>query len=163
LLSTADRSFPRATSLECRDMRRSTALLHNCETCRCLACRPHLVFSCAVERDHSNIHCDYCRFATAEVGSSLTCADVVTSTFKFGRNAGVNRCCPTPARPGSRFLLTFLRQAGAAQRIGKRAAALVLAACGGRAARRVTQRRMQAVIARRGCACTVGARADLVV
>ena len=57
------------------------------------------------------------------------------------------------------FLLPFLDQAGAAQRLGERAAALLLAARGDRAAGRGTH----TVIAWRGCAGTVGTRADLVV
>ena len=65
--------------------------------------------------------------------------------------------------PTHRLLLPFLRQPGAAQRIGERAAALFYAARGRRAARWATRRGTNAVIARRGGAGTVGARAEFVI
>src|SRR5262245_17598209 len=62
-----------------------------------------------------------------------------------------------------RLLLSFFREAGAAQSVGERAAALFLALRGGRARRWVTRRGTAVAIAGRGGVGTVAAGSDLVV
>src|ERR1700678_4058274 len=79
-----------------------------------------------------------------------------------GRALSRGRATARPSRTQS-GLLPFLRQAGAAQRIGERTAALFLGPHGGRVARWATRRGTAAVISRRGCAGAVGMRADFVV